>query len=96
MTLVSMPRVDLTRYHGVFAPNSTSRAPITPARRGQRNSEPADKAPTALLLTPLGTDPEWFMTPADTRRAAAKPTSKTPRTLHCHSRFRPSIRSPTG
>jgi hypothetical protein len=29
-------------------------------------------------------------------RAAAKATSKTRRTLPCHSRFRPSIRSPTG
>ena len=30
------PRVNLTRYHGVFAPNSAWRAEITPGRRGSR------------------------------------------------------------
>jgi len=29
------PRVNLTRYHGVFAPNSKHRALVTPARRGK-------------------------------------------------------------
>ena len=29
------PRVYLTRYHGVFAPNSQQRAWVTPARRGR-------------------------------------------------------------
>jgi hypothetical protein len=29
------PRVNLTRYHGVFAPNSPWRGAITPARRGK-------------------------------------------------------------
>jgi len=33
--LVPMPRVNLTRFHGVFAPNSSYRARITPARRGR-------------------------------------------------------------
>ena len=33
--LVPRPRVNLTRYHGVFAPNSTHRALVTPARRGK-------------------------------------------------------------
>ena len=29
------PRVNLTRFHGVFAPNSQYRARVTPARRGR-------------------------------------------------------------
>jgi uncharacterized membrane protein len=33
--LVPRPRVNLTRFHGVFAPNSQHRALITPAGRGQ-------------------------------------------------------------
>jgi len=32
--LVPPPRLNLTRFHGVFAPNSPYRARITPARRG--------------------------------------------------------------
>ena len=35
-SLIPKPRVNLTRFHGVFAPNSKSRAKITPARRGKR------------------------------------------------------------
>ena len=33
--LVPRPRVNLTRYHGVFAPNSKYRALVTPAKRGR-------------------------------------------------------------
>jgi len=33
--LVPKPRVNLTRFHGVFAPNSHHRVTITPARRGK-------------------------------------------------------------
>ena len=33
--LVPKPRVNLTRFHGVFAPNSKYRARVTPARRGR-------------------------------------------------------------
>ena len=33
--LVPRPRVNLTRYHGVFAPNSPWRGAITPGRRGK-------------------------------------------------------------
>ena len=33
--LVPKPRVNLTRYHGVFAPNSKLRARVTPAKRGK-------------------------------------------------------------
>jgi len=33
--LVPKPRVNLTRFHGVFAPNSQHRARVTPAKRGK-------------------------------------------------------------
>ena len=33
--LVPKPRVNLTRFHGIFAPNSQYRARVTPARRGR-------------------------------------------------------------
>ena len=33
--LVPKPRVNLTRYHGVLAPNHRWRGPVTPARRGR-------------------------------------------------------------
>ena len=39
--LVPKPRVNLTRYHGVFAPNSEHRALVTPARRGRANKTTA-------------------------------------------------------
>ena len=35
--LVPKPRVNLTRFHGVFAPNSKHRAVVTPAKRGKSN-----------------------------------------------------------
>ncbi len=39
--LVPPPRLDLTRFHGVFAPNSPHRARFTPAqRRGARPTKP--------------------------------------------------------
>jgi hypothetical protein len=34
--LVPRPKVNLTRFHGVFAPNSKCRSRVTPARRGKR------------------------------------------------------------
>jgi len=33
---IPQPRVNLTRFRGVFAPNSKYRAKVTPARRGNR------------------------------------------------------------
>ena len=33
--LVPKPRINLTRFHGVFAPNSNHRARVTPAKRGK-------------------------------------------------------------
>ena len=41
--LVPTPRVNLTRYHGVFAPNHRLRDQVTPARRGQRKAETANE-----------------------------------------------------
>ena len=35
--LVPKPRINLTRFHGVFAPNNKDRAQITPAKRGKGN-----------------------------------------------------------
>ena len=36
--LVPRPRVNLTRFHGVFAPNSRWRTQITPTGRGKRHT----------------------------------------------------------
>lgn len=49
--LVPKPRVNLTRFHGVFAPNSKHRAAVTPAKRGKGNKartadEWQDQTPT--------------------------------------------------
>ena len=45
VSLVPKPRVNLTRFHGVFAPNSKYRALVTPARRGKnRKCHSADEA----------------------------------------------------
>ena len=47
--LVPRPRVNQTRFHGVFAPNSKHRAAITPSGRGKGNNKHAihlnDKSP---------------------------------------------------
>jgi len=40
---VPKPRVNLTRFHGVFAPNSKYRAVVTPAKRGRGNPRYLDK-----------------------------------------------------
>ena len=47
--LVPRPRVNLTRYHGVFAPNSRHRAQVTPGGRGRGEPAPAE-APEAAPL----------------------------------------------
>jgi hypothetical protein len=39
--LVPRPRVNLTRYHGVFAPNSAHRALVTKAGRGRGRTDAA-------------------------------------------------------
>ena len=53
--LVPTPRVNLTRYHGVFAPNHRLREQITPSRRGQRHPDTNDApAPSRPPLDDLG------------------------------------------
>jgi len=41
--LVPRPRVNLTRFHGVFAPNSKHRALVTPAKRGKGSLKVAEE-----------------------------------------------------
>ena len=41
--LVPRPRVNLTRFHGIFASNSRWRAPITPAGRGKKGVAEKDR-----------------------------------------------------
>ena len=48
--LVPKPRVNLTRFHGVFAPNSNYGARVTPAKRGRggqhaRTADPEEPTP---------------------------------------------------
>jgi hypothetical protein len=49
VALVPRPRVNLTRFHRVFAPNSKYRSKLTPARRGKRKKcysvDDADQTP---------------------------------------------------
>jgi hypothetical protein len=46
-SLVSKPKVNLTRFHGVFAPNSKHRILVTPARWGKDGQKVSaqDKTP---------------------------------------------------
>jgi hypothetical protein len=50
VALVPKPRVNLTRFHGVFAPNSAHRAQVTRAKRGKGNK--ARTADAAQDTTP--------------------------------------------
>jgi hypothetical protein len=63
--LVPPPRLNLTRFHGVFASNSPHRAWITPARRGRG----------AKLTKPTQTEDR---TPAEQRSAMARPVGLLP------------------
>mgnify|MGYP007097266831 CR=1 FL=1 len=49
VALVPRPRVNLTRFHGVFAPNSKHQTRVTPARRGKHkkchSADEADQTP---------------------------------------------------
>lgn len=45
VALVPPPRVNITRYHGVFAPNSQYRALVTPGKRGRRQQGKASDEP---------------------------------------------------
>ncbi len=49
--LLPTPRVNLTRYHGVFAPNHRLREQVTPARRGRRGAETANEPASARQVS---------------------------------------------
>jgi hypothetical protein len=57
--LVPPPRAHLTRFHGIFAPNASLRAQLTPSGRGKR-------APTGAESTEASTD---HRTPIERRRS---------------------------
>jgi len=42
--LVPKPRINLTRFHGVFAPNSKHRVHVTPAKRGKGRKKPEQQS----------------------------------------------------
>ena len=42
--LVPKPRVIVSRFHGIFAPNSQQRASVTPAQRGKGAQPQASEA----------------------------------------------------
>jgi hypothetical protein len=70
VALVPKPRVNLIRFHGVFAPNSAHRARVTPAKRGKGNpSKGADEghfqATTGAIRTAA------FATPPSSQVSAA-------------------------
>jgi len=44
--LIPKPRVNLTRFHGVFAPNSKYRTEVTPARRGKGSPSQSQEVKT--------------------------------------------------
>ena len=68
VALVPKPRVNLTRFHGVFAPNSKYRAWVTPAKRGKGRK-----------IKPLGEKQD--QTPAERRASMTWPFSHI-RVLH--------------
>jgi hypothetical protein len=53
--LVPKPRVNLTRFHGVFAPNSKYRVDVAPAKRGKGNPSQSKEAKTPEQLHPAMT-----------------------------------------
>ncbi len=56
--LVPRPRVNLTRYHGVFAPNSKLRARLVPGKpRKKRTHKPDLSNPPSLTTQPEPPDP---------------------------------------
>jgi hypothetical protein len=55
--LIPKPRANLTRYHGLFAPNSRYRAQVTPAKRGKghmrHTPHEADERPPRKRRAPM-------------------------------------------
>lgn len=50
-TLVPKPRVNLTRFHGVFAPNSSVRGEVVRSKRGRRLTPEATPAEQRQRMT---------------------------------------------
>jgi len=57
--LVPKPRVNLTRYHGVFAPNSRYRGRVTKAMRGRGGRRPATGIPEEPTLVERRASMTW-------------------------------------
>jgi hypothetical protein len=49
---VPKPRVNLARFHGVFAPNSKHRPHVTPARRGKGNPSQSEDRQNTRTASP--------------------------------------------
>jgi hypothetical protein len=60
--LVPKPRVNLTRFHGVFAPNSKHRVDVTPAKHGKGRAKQENEEITPELLSATRASPnsDWF------------------------------------
>jgi hypothetical protein len=71
---------------------NTGHAPLATGRTRPATGKPS--GPDGASPHPPGTDAELFMTPADTLSCRRQPNPENTPTLPCHSRFRPSIRSP--
>jgi Putative transposase len=56
--LVPLPRMHLTRYHGVFAPHSKLRAAVTPAHRG-KGQKPQEEEGAEPSSTPRHVAMSW-------------------------------------
>jgi hypothetical protein len=69
--LVPKHRVNLTRFHGVFAPNSRDRAAVTPGKRGKG-------------AKPAGLEEEQEKTPAQRRAAMSLNAAPQTRLRHRH------------
>ena len=69
--LVPKPRVNPTRYHGVFTPNSPDRAAVTPAKRGKGAKS-------------AGLEEEREKTPAQRRAAMSLNAAPQTRLRHRH------------
>ena len=52
--LVPKPRVNLTRFHGVLAPNSKHRINVTPAKRGKGGNSKQDLKSKKNAEPPVG------------------------------------------
>lgn len=57
--LIPKPRINLTRFHGVFAPNSKHRVQVTPARRGKGKKPKAPETSSDIPSTERHASMTW-------------------------------------